>query len=127
MIREAIPAGGDRGGPPPGPDSRLRPWRLVAAVASAPLIALAVFFAGIALNGIQTDYAPLRFLLVVVLTSPVAAAAAAAVAITLAAPDPMASWRNRAAVVAAAVAAFAAAALTWSQVYFSYFPRPWGG
>ena len=118
---------GDSDVPPPRPRSRLRPWRMATAVASAPPLALAVFFAGVALNGVETEYAPLRFLVVVVLTSPVGAMAGAALAVTLAAPDPVGSWRDRAVVTAVGVAALAAAVLTWSRVYFVYFPRPWGG
>ena len=101
-------------------------WRVAVAMICPPLVTLAVFFTGLAVNHVRTDYAQIRFLVTLLLCGPLAPAAGFASAVKLSftllgSRDP-----GRRLAVAVILVNLVTVCFVWSRAFFRFHGLGWG-
>lgn len=116
----------DGGGPSTGRSLSGWLWRVAVALVAPPLVALAVFFAGLAVDHIRTDYFELRFLLVILLCGPVAPACGVTAAVLLSRALLGVSRSGWVLAVAVAAGSLVAVFGVWTQAILRFIGVGWG-
>ncbi len=101
-------------------------WCGAVVLVAPPLVTLAVFLTGFAVNRIQTDYAQLRFLVTLLLCGPLAPGAGVASAVGLSYTFFGASRLDRVLAVAVIVVNLGTVFYVWAQAFHRFVGVGWG-